>query len=191
VGLVQRVNEMLHEAAAQGVAVDEQFRTLESRARNDALTGALTRLGFEQTARDALTGAARCGSSITIVYLDLDGFKRANDTHGHAFGDKLLVAAAGALKAALPPAGLVGRLGGDEFVTLVTGLGTAEASAAAQTMLNNIAAAGAGHVTASAGLLYVKPTRQPQALGSLMAVADQLMYTAKRDGGNRFVQRSI
>jgi diguanylate cyclase (GGDEF)-like protein/PAS domain S-box-containing protein len=107
---------------------------LRHQARTDALTGLPNRRQFVDRLERAL--AARDGTSVGVLYLDLDGFKRVNDSFGHAAGDALLMEVAARLKSALRPGDLVARQGGDEFTVLVDGLsGVADALQVANRIL--------------------------------------------------------
>ena len=88
-------------------------------ARRDVLTGLPNRRMFLELAGSALGEAWREGNKCAVLFIDLDGFKPVNDTHGHATGDALLVAVGGRLQQAVPRDALVARLGGDEFAILV------------------------------------------------------------------------
>ncbi|MDP9819397.1 GGDEF domain-containing protein [Spirilliplanes yamanashiensis] len=103
--------------AAQGRAAARQRRLLTQLSRTDALTGAVNRRGFEERFEAELRG----GGAVALLLLDLDGFKRLNDSLGHAAGDELLRWVAATLAANVRGSDLVGRLGGDEFVVLLTG----------------------------------------------------------------------
>lgn len=107
---------VLSVASVLVTVVSEQVRRAST---TDALTGALSRRGLEQLARDFAWRQRSRSSTVAVVVLDLDGFKTYNDAHGHAAGDDLLVRAVAAWREALPPGSLLARTGGDEFVALV------------------------------------------------------------------------
>ena len=93
-------------------------RELEHRATHDTLTGLPNRAMFRDELRRARARAERDGSELAVMLLDLDHFKEANDSHGHAVGDRLLVEVARRLDAAVRAGDFVARLGGDEFAIL-------------------------------------------------------------------------
>lgn len=111
-------------AGILAVGRDVTTQTLEAarnahEARHDALTGLLNRHGIESHLTRRWAG--HDPADLTIVYLDLDGFKDVNDRYGHAAGDAILIAVGDALSTTVRPEDIVGRLGGDEFVVLLNG----------------------------------------------------------------------
>jgi diguanylate cyclase (GGDEF)-like protein/putative nucleotidyltransferase with HDIG domain len=100
-------------------------------SRADPLTGALNRRGFDERFAAELSRAARAGSALGLILVDLDDFKGTNDRLGHAAGDDQLRWAVDTMTTTLRPSDAVGRLGGDEFAILVPGAGPAETSALA------------------------------------------------------------
>ncbi|CAI8726615.1 MULTISPECIES: putative bifunctional diguanylate cyclase/phosphodiesterase [Pseudomonas] len=92
---------------------------LEFQAVTDPLTGLLNRRGFYQTVENLLLRGERSDSSWVLLYLDLDGFKRVNDSLGHDAGDRVLRWVSEQLKACLRPFDILARMGGDEFTALL------------------------------------------------------------------------
>lgn len=107
----------LHIAVEAGRETHRQV--LYQQANFDPLTGLPNRMHFEEQARRALSVLARRSEHAAVLFIDLNGFKAINDTHGHAAGDKVLHAAGRALKSVLRKGDLAARLGGDEFVVLI------------------------------------------------------------------------
>ncbi|WP_428424830.1 diguanylate cyclase domain-containing protein [Methylibium sp.] len=162
-----------------------QERQLAELARRDALTQLSNRRHFEEHLEQAAARAQRSGRPLALIYLDLDGFKRVNDTLGHEAGDQLLVAVARRLTACVRTTDLVSRLGGDEFTVILEDAG-GEANRLQQ--CERILAVLSGpHViagqqvtsTPSVGMAVYVPAESP---GSLRKRADAAMYEAKRAG---------
>lgn len=101
---------------------EQRIRDLESLSITDELTHLLNRRGFSMHLRRALALAARESLGGSVIMIDLDRFKRVNDTYGHAAGDALLTAVAESLKHRVRETDAIGRLGGDEFAVLMPGI---------------------------------------------------------------------
>jgi len=112
---------------------------LEHAALHDALTGLPNRKLFMQKLDHALELARRRDERVAVAFVDLDGFKAVNDTHGHEVGDRLLAAIGARLGDALRGSDLVARIGGDEFCAILTGIADHTAAhSVAQRMLDAI-----------------------------------------------------
>lgn len=155
---------------------------LEHQAFHDALTGLPNRKLFMQRLEHALELARRRGEHVAVAFVDLDGFKRINDTRGHEAGDKLLAVIARRLADGLRGSDLVARIGGDEFCAILTGVvDAAAARSIALRMMDSIQPAAEG-VTASIGLaLFPDHATEP---GLLLRQADAAMYRVKTAGKN-------
>jgi diguanylate cyclase (GGDEF)-like protein len=164
-------------------------RALAQLALHDSLTGLPNRTSFERRIEEALQRRKRSGGQLALMLLDLDYFKKVNDSLGHAAGDMLLVAFAKRLQGALREIDLVARLGGDEFTVIAEGLkdsgdAVAIADKVIATMRDPIDVDGrALPVSTSIGIaLYCEgDTAQ-----TLMQRADKAMYEAKRAGRARY-----
>jgi diguanylate cyclase (GGDEF)-like protein len=117
---------------SQAVNRERQRGELQTLSRCDPLTGTLNRRGFTERFEAELSDHMRHdGRPLGLIVIDLDDFKRVNDTRGHAAGDDLLCAVARTLAADLRPSDVLGRLGGDEFAVLLPEAGPGELRAAA------------------------------------------------------------
>ncbi len=171
--------------------LQEKHDELESIANYDTLTKLPNRAMLTDRMRQALSQSRRSGQQVGVVFLDLDGLKAVNDTHGHDAGDHLLITVAERMKLALREGDTLARLGGDEFVAMLPGLTDADASAP---MLNRLLTAAAQpvqfgdavlQVSASLGVTFY-PQEQEIDADQLLRQADQAMYQAKQTGKNRY-----
>jgi diguanylate cyclase len=156
------------------------------RARHDALTGLLNREGlFKATGP---RGAPPVRAGMTLLYLDLDGFKLVNDAHGHEAGDTLLIQVAARLRALAGPQALVARMGGDEFVIvdrIAEGQAPQELAAAIARAIEQAFELAPGLVVtigASVGIANV--SAEDTDIDAVLRVADTAMYDAKRNKKN-------
>ena len=169
---------------------------LSHRATHDELTGLPNRGVLEDRMVLALNRQRRERKPITVLYLDLDGFKRINDTHGHDAGDFLLIAIAKRLTALVRPTDVVSRLGGDEFVILCEAMDEKSAAKLAKRIVDvvpkPIEVDGASlSVAPSVGIALSRdPGIRP---GGLLADADMAMYFAKEqaDSGYAFFEDGL
>ncbi len=146
-------------------------RSSNQRIETDSLTGVLNRAGYHRAVTTALASAHRTGTVLTMVAMDIDDFKRLNDTHGHAAGDETLSSLAGDIRRALGSSESVSRIGGDEFVVLLPGM-TAESS---RTLIEHLRCAAA--VSFSYGIAESTST---DTTDTLLARADAALYRHKR-----------
>lgn len=104
----------------------ELEREIEYMAYHDVLTGLPNRVLFQDRMQQAITQAKRDQGKFALLFIDLDGFKHINDTHGHAAGDRLLQMAAERLRGCVREGDTVSRLSGDEFTVLLLDVATPE-----------------------------------------------------------------
>lgn len=158
---------------------------LRRRARQDPLTGLHNRGALERRLSRALERSRRTGRPGAVLFCDLDGFKRVNDGHGHAVGDRVLVTIAARLAAEVRDTDVVGRQGGDEFVVVAEDLTDEEALALGERIRQAVAVpvqegARSLQVTASIGIARILPHSLDGA--DLLRAADEAMYVVKSDG---------
>jgi len=158
-------------------------------ASTDSLTDALTRRAFKREAEQLIAAALRHKHGLACLVLDVDHFKKVNDTYGHAAGDEVLKAVATTCRSKLRTSDLFGRLGGEEFAILLPHVGAEDAMIAAEKLRAEIAARsisgefGTLNVTASFGVSALSIVRRD--IETLLAQADAAMYQAKGTGRNR------
>jgi diguanylate cyclase (GGDEF)-like protein len=157
--------------------------TIEESARTDPLTGVVNRRGFEEELGAERRRAARTGRPLSVIVCDLDHFKRVNDDHGHAAGDRALQHLAAVLRAEARDVDTVARLGGEEFAVLLPETPVHAAHGAAERMrraLRSAPTADGIALTASFGVGDAAAADGP-------AQADAAMYAAKAAGRDRTV----
>jgi diguanylate cyclase (GGDEF)-like protein len=161
-----------------------KIAALEARAGIDPLLEIRNRQGFERELARSLAYIKRYGTGAALVYIDLDGFKTVNDSHGHAAGDALLKEVAARLSARVRASDVVGRLGGDEFAVLLWNVSEAQAADKARELEALIADASVPHgkarlsVGASAGAAALRADDTP---AQAIDAADKAMYARKKE----------
>lgn len=191
-------NEAVLIATLRDITVYKQAEEhLAHLARHDILTGLPNRSSFNQDLHRAINGADRSGKKVGVIFLDLDGFKEVNDTHGHDVGDQLLKKVAVRLRESLRNGDILSRLGGDEFVVCLEDLDSPDgASAVAIKILQSFSRPfeiEQTRISISASLgISMYPSNGSDAVG-LVQSADQAMYEAKKAGRNtaRFFNKRL
>ena len=164
---------------------------LRQLADSDPLTGIPNRRVFERRIADELERARRYDQVVTLVLIDVDDFKRINDTCGHQVGDRVLKQLAALLKRELRTMDFVARIGGEEFVIVLPETGGTGARLFADRLLRRVAQHNFGdtisevRVTASAGLATFPDDRAADH-EALLKLADDNLYRAKHAGRNRY-----
>lgn len=173
-------------------ALKAQEQQLERMAHYDMLTQLPNRLLLSSRIQEAMTHAHEM-RPFAVAFLDLDGFKVVNDTHGHESGDALLKALGQRMQQALRSGDTLARIGGDEFVALLHDLPRREACIPVLQRLLQAAATSVRigehdlSVSASIGVSFFPPThKSPIGVDDLLRQADQAMYQAKQAGRNRY-----
>jgi len=165
---------------------------LRDQATHDGLTGLLNRTSIVETLRIEAERAGRERRPLALIMVDLDHFKRINDTHGHLAGDDVLREAARRMKRACRSYDAIGRYGGEEFLAVLPGSDRAASQAQAERLRMALAsepfaAAGASlSVTCSIGVAW-REYPQPCHTEAFVREADEALYAAKDQGRNRVV----
>jgi diguanylate cyclase (GGDEF)-like protein len=173
--------------------LEDALEALERLSRRDSLTGVSNRRDFDETLQREWNRARRHRSVISLALVDIDHFKRFNDTHGHPFGDSCLVAVAEALRGtAKRGSDLVARYGGEEFAVLYPDTGYDDALRRAQALREAVAALRiedkssdlSARVTVSIGVATLVPSGDLSP-SQLIKLADMALYDSKAAGRNR------
>ncbi|MGE0554651.1 MAG: diguanylate cyclase [Gemmatimonadales bacterium] len=160
-------------------------------AETDPLTGLFNRRAFRQRLESVMDRAERAGSVVSCLMLDLDHFKKLNDTYGHDLGDQVLVQLADLLRREQRAMDVLARLGGEEFVVLLPETGIRGARIYAERILRKVGSATFGNasspvqLTVSIGIATYPDERVTDA-DSLLRLADVNLLRAKADGRNRY-----
>ena len=171
--------------------VEHKAADLERLANVDYLTGVLNRRAFSNQAEQAFTSANEHRRPFSCMMIDIDHFKRINDTFGHAVGDRVIKAVADTLMHCTRDGDLVGRYGGEEFCVALPSTGLTAATTIAQrireTIEQTVAPSMPEHeglkVTTSVGVAVFD--RRYESLHALISAADGALYEAKESGRNR------
>ena len=160
------------------------LEAMERMAATDALTGIANRRTFEATAERELARSARSGEPVALVLVDIDNFKRLNDTYGHREGDEVLRTVASILQGACRTFDTPARYGGEEFAVVLPGCDLAAGHRAAERIREAVAALDhEARVTVSAGV--AASPRNGTDVDALVRSADGALYESKRTGRNK------
>ncbi|TVQ41577.1 MAG: diguanylate cyclase [Wenzhouxiangella sp.] len=191
IGMVLQVAVLSLGLAEEGYRLRRERDLAESKANLDPLTGLLNRRALDRRLQELSAAADQTGGPLTLLFLDLDHFKRINDSLGHAIGDDCLRHLGRLISSIVRANDPVARYGGEEFVVALPGLDVTGARALAETIRQRIettplvTADGTVHLKASLGLSRWQTGKDTVA--TMMARADQALYVAKREGRNRVV----
>jgi len=186
VGTRKRVEE----AEAKIKKLEQELEQVSDLVQQDQLTGALNRRGLDEAFEREATRADRSHTPVCIALLDIDNFKRLNDTKGHQAGDQALVHLSHVIKEALRPSDSVARYGGEEFIIVLPGIGIEEAAATVERLQRELTKKFFLHenerilITFSAGVALRAP-QEPRE--DVIGRADKAMYHAKKTGKNRVI----
>ena len=183
---LQNADALNQQLLAQLQKVDELNRTLSELATTDALTGLANRRAFDHSLQLELAIVERRATPLSLLMLDVDHFKRINDTLGHEAGDKVLLSMAQLLSGCARVIDVVARVGGEEFAVILPNTDAQGALEVAERMRIAVAQAHwLGHPTTIS--LGAATLQQQEDAASLYARADAALYAAKTAGRNRVV----
>lgn len=191
----KRSHDELLELRSRAESAEKEVDRLQSELlhaseliRHDALTGALNRKGLEEAIEREVSRMHRDGSNLCVALLDIDNFKKLNDTHGHEAGDDALVHLATVVRKSLRPQDTLARFGGEEFVVLLTETGINDSVTVMQRVQRDLTRCFFLHqnekilITFSCGIAELAENEDPK---TAIKRADQAMYLAKRSGKNK------
>lgn len=185
-GVITHFVSVLHDVTQSRIAQQQE----RARASQDALTGLACRTHMLTLFNQALAEAQQSQHLLALLFVDLDGFKSINDTHGHHIGDAVLCAFAARLQSAVRCSDTVARFGGDEFVILLPSMEHRHVAERLGRTITKLAsqpfAIGTERHTLSASVGIALYPEHGIACESLLIGADQAMYRAKRDDGGQY-----
>lgn len=188
--MIVAAQKQVTEAEAKIKDLEQKLEQMSEMVREDQLTGSLNRRGMDDLFEREADRADRRRTPLCVALLDLDNFKRLNDTHGHAAGDEALIHLVRIVKQTLRSIDAIARYGGEEFVIIMPDTSPEEAAQAMTRVQRELTT----HfftandqrlfITFSCGVALRKPHETQE---SLIQRADQAMYEAKRTGKNKVV----
>jgi len=189
-----RATQVASRSEADVQRLSAEKKTLELQYSRDALTGVFTRGHLEAALAQAYEHAVRFDRALSVLFCDIDFFKKINDGHGHAVGDKVLATVARQIAGSVRQLDVVGRYGGEEFIVILPATAAEGALVVAERIRERVASLvirsdkdqlvpvtiSIGHATSGEGW-------KSRDLADLLAAADGALYNAKRAGRNRVV----
>jgi diguanylate cyclase len=190
-GSMQNLQSELAASKQQVDKLHEELQSARGEAMTDPLTGILNRRGFEANTKQIFADNAALEKGLCLLMLDIDHFKKINDTYGHLFGDKVICAIASTLKSKVRGQDLVARLGGEEFAVLLNETNVAGARTVAENIRQGIERGKIrrmdtqdqiGGITISIGIsIYSNGVNVVE----LLDQADKALYVSKNTGRNK------
>ncbi len=188
----QRLEMALREKEDLMRLLERKNDELARLAATDSLTGLANRRRFTEALHATLEDASERGESVSVVMIDLDHFKKVNDTYGHQCGDEVLAEAARRFALGFRASDFIGRIGGEEFAVILPATDRAGAELAANRCRNFIAASpiackdgSSVAITASFGGTTWDPCDPDTSVSEMLSRADARLYTSKKTGRNK------
>jgi len=187
----QAMNKRLEESNSEIIALKGNLEKIKTESSKDFLTGLYNRRAFDEMFKNAIEDAREEGKPLTLMLLDVDYFKKYNDTYGHQLGDDVLRVVAKSVGDGLRGSDTIARYGGEEFIAILPNTPLDGAITVANKL--RLAVAGkalrrkdtgeyCGNVTISVGVSVLRDDDTPE---SLVERADTALYKSKQDGRNR------
>ena len=175
--------------AALSFAVRTRGKAMHRMANIDALTGVLSRHAFMQRAASETQRAQRYQRPLSLIMLDIDNFKKVNDTWGHAAGDALLIGFSKRVAGLVRSSDTLGRIGGEEFAIVAPETSRDQAATLAEHIragvMDLVIEFGQERIARTLSCGVAELQGEDDTLEALMAAADRALYQAKSEGGNR------
>ena len=190
---LQSTRQKVQESEARIQELERELETTSDLVRHDQLTGVLNRRGLEETFAKEVARATRHDTTLCVALIDIDNFKKLNDTMGHDTGDEALIHLATICRETLRPQDTVARYGGEEFIILLPETSLDDGVVALTRLQRELTKKFFLHanekvlITFSAGVTQMQPTDNQ---ASVIKRADGAMYQAKKTGKNRVVTAS-
>lgn len=188
--LADATTDLSYELEQLNIEVEQKTKELENIAMYDILTGLPNRNMLNYQLRKVFANMSRYNSSVAVLFLDLDDFKKVNDSNGHSEGDRLLIEAANRVRLSIRNIDVACRFGGDEFVVILGHVKSIEdAKVVAENILQRFKApikvgSSIFYVSTSIGIAYTDDdTTKPE---DMVSYADIAMYEAKDHGGAQY-----
>ena len=195
-GMFILLSRVLYNSQVSSHSMEQQVRSMEKDSEEDPLTGMLNRRGLEHKIRSSWDQAVRNKHIVAVIMMDIDNFKKYNDTFGHPQGDECLKRVSAAVKkAAMRSTDVCARVGGEEFLVFIPeAANEVEALKLAEKIRKTVEGLKIPHaptvsnefVTISVGVAYLVPD-ESDTLQKLYGEADKSLYFAKRNGRNCIV----
>jgi len=187
----EKLTTQLEHSRDQVKRLTEELHRIREDAVTDSLSGLLNRRGFDRELKRLAPGDASSEGALALIMLDIDEFKKVNDTYGHPLGDRVIAAVGQSIRECVGQAGVAARYGGEEFAVLLPSQAIELAERLAQLIRQRVEQGTIrtrhgedpiGGVTVSAGVAVWHPKDDT---GSLLERADRALYASKRAGRNR------
>ena len=187
-----RESERIETLSRQVTTLNSELQSVRNESERDGLTGVLNRRAFDRHINDLVARNTIKPQDVALLMVDIDDFKRINDTYGHPAGDSVLVAMANKIRQAVRSDDLIARYGGEEFAIILPGASLrngikkgkqiCDVVASARYLLEGMPPADALSLTLSIG---VSACRKGDSASALVSRADKALYLAKCSGKNR------
>lgn len=183
--LIGELERALTEVQQLSRKLSENNLELERLAVTDQLTGLYNRAKLDDLLNLEIQRTGRGDSAFALIMLDIDHFKKVNDTHGHQAGDRVLIEVSRALSGAVRRTDMVGRWGGEEFLIICPGTDAPGAARLAEKLRRAVDKDRFSHIGRLTISLGAATHRPGESAASIVARADQALYAAKNKGRNR------